>query len=118
MKKLALVIVMMFICSAVFAQSFPRLPFGTQQPDMSGMEKKSEASADKKSVIEKTVYYDKAGKEYSFFSMTISKENLEETKIRLQENIVILEDPVKIKESKDAIEKQIADIDAKLELVK
>lgn len=87
---------------------------GFNQPrlDVSGMEKKLEGDA--KGVKESLVYYNKAGKEFVLYSTTTTKQNLLEAKQRVENNISVLEDPDKVKNSKDALVAQLADLDAKL----
>ena len=91
---------------------------GIGQPrlDISGMEKRVEGN--EKGVKESLVYFNKEGKEFVLTSNIITKEKLEETKKRIQDNLSVLQDPDKVKSSKDALTAQLADLDAKIGLVK
>jgi hypothetical protein len=84
--------------------------------DLSGMEKRVEAVEN--NIVEKLVYYSKDGKEFILLASTVSKDKLAETKKRIEENLAVLNDPAKVQTSKDALAAQLADLDAKIGLVK
>mgnify|MGYP000897123311 CR=1 FL=1 len=84
--------------------------------NISGMEKRVEGN--EKGVKESLVYFNKEGKEFVLTSNFISKEKLEETKKKIQDSLSVLQDPDKVKASKDSLTVQLADIETKIGLIK
>ena len=90
-----------------------RTPF-QQRIDVTGMEKVTEAVGN--DIVEKLVYYSKDGKPFVLTSSKVSKEKLVEAKKRVEESLAVLNDPAKTQASKDALNAQLADLDAKIGL--
>ena len=93
-----------------------RLPFGQPKLDVSGMEKR--VAGNDKGIVESLVYFDKAGKEFTLLSNTITKEQLEKSKAQLEANLAVLTDPVKSQVSADAITANLAELNERIGLVK
>ena len=112
-KRILVVLVAVMLLAGM---AYAVTPFGQPKLDVSGMEKREEVVSN--GVKESLVYYDKAGKEYVLYSNSITTAQLTDAKKRLEDNLAVLSDPAKTKTSVDAINAQLADVDAKLTLGK